>query len=100
SAGTYGVATLAAFYRRLRHLAPGGLAWSASPSQPMRGAATDPIPLGLQFSQGTRVDGLLAGLNLAQPIVVEGVLRVFHHRTRDKFRGLVELRVANARRMR
>jgi len=39
------------------------------------------------------------GLDLVQPIVVEGELRVIRHRARGKFRGFVELRVTSARRV-
>jgi len=38
-------------------------------------------------------------LDVAQPIVVEGELRVIHHRARGQFRAFVELRVVNARRL-
>ena len=39
------------------------------------------------------------GLDLAQPIVVEGELRVIRHKPSGPFRGFVELRVTGARRV-
>ena len=39
------------------------------------------------------------GLDVAQPIVVEGELRVIRHKARGQFRGFVELRVTGARRV-
>src|SRR5262252_4209298 len=43
----------------------------------------------VQFARGESDEGL----DLAQPIVVEGELRVIRHKARDQFRGFVELRV-------
>jgi len=39
------------------------------------------------------------GLDLVQPIVVEGELRVIRHKPSGPFRGFVELRVTGARRV-
>ena len=49
----------------------------------------------VQFAKGESDEGL----DLVQPIVVEGELRVIRHKARDQFRGFVELRVVNARRV-
>jgi len=40
------------------------------------------------------------GLDVAQPIVVEGVLVVIRHRARGEFRAVVELQVREARQRR
>jgi hypothetical protein len=40
------------------------------------------------------------GLDVAQPIVVEGVLRVIRHPARGGFRAVVEVQVREARRVR
>jgi len=49
----------------------------------------------VQFARGESDEGL----DLAQPIVVEGELLVIRHKARDQFRGFVELRVTGARRV-
>jgi len=49
----------------------------------------------VQFAKGESDEGL----DLAQPIVVEGELLVIRHKARDQFRGFVELRVTGARRV-
>ena len=49
----------------------------------------------VQFAKGESDEGL----DIAQPIVVEGELHVIRHRARGEFRGFVELRVGNSRRM-
>jgi len=41
----------------------------------------------------------ISGLDLVQPIVVEGELRVIRHKPSGPFRGFVELRVTGARRV-
>src|SRR5215475_13567876 len=48
----------------------------------------------VQFAKGESDEGL----DLVQPIGVEGELRVFRHPPRGQFRGFVELRVTGARR--
>jgi len=50
----------------------------------------------VQFARGQSDEGL----DVAQPIAIEGELRVIHHKARGEFRGFVELRVVNARRVR
>ena len=49
----------------------------------------------VQFAKGEPDEGL----DLAQPIVVEGELRVIRHKPSGPFRGFVELRVTGARRV-
>ena len=49
----------------------------------------------VQFAKGETDDGF----DLAQPIVVEGELRVIRHKPSGPFRGFVELRVVGARRV-
>ena len=49
----------------------------------------------LSFAKGESDEGL----DLAQPIVVEGEVRVIRHKPSGPFRGFVELRVTGARRV-
>ena len=49
----------------------------------------------VQFAKGESDEGL----DLVQPIVVEGELLVFRHKERGEFRGFVELRGIGARRV-
>ena len=49
----------------------------------------------VQFAKGETDEGL----DLVQPIVVEGEMWVIRHKVRDQFRGFVELRVTGARRL-
>ena len=49
----------------------------------------------VQFARGETDEGL----DLVQPIVVEGEPRVIRHKPSGPFRGFVELRVTGARRV-